>query len=93
MNFLFKNRIKPIVIIQLIVLVPLIIIGLLVFKMKDQVDFFYLGMFQGISAFYWILTAIENFLLKKKAYSIVFFILAVMFIYFSINSFYTWNVK
>lgn len=93
LKFLFKNRIKPIAIVQLLLFIPLFLIGFLVFRMKDHVDFFYLGMFQGIFALYWILTAIENFILKKRGFALVVFILAIMFIYFSINSFHTLTIQ
>ncbi|MGG3564796.1 hypothetical protein ABES03_24670 [Neobacillus rhizosphaerae] len=93
MKFLFKNRIKQIVIIQLLLLIPIFIIGILVFRVKEGVDFFYLGIFQGIVALYWFLTGIENFILKKRGFSLIFFILGVMFILLSLETFHILNIK
>ncbi|WML56156.1 hypothetical protein [Neobacillus sp. PS2-9] len=93
MKFLFKNRIKQIVIIQFLLLIPMFIIGFLVFRAKEGVDFFYLGIFQGIVALYWLVAGIENFILKKRGYSLIYFILTVMFILLSIETFHILNIK
>jgi hypothetical protein len=93
LKFLFKNRIKPIVIIQLLLSIPMFIIGILVFRVKEGVDFFYLGIFQVIFALFWILMGIENFILKKRGFSFVSFILAIMFILLSLETFNILNLK
>ncbi|WP_413300044.1 hypothetical protein AA0X95_17480 [Bacillus sp. 1P10SD] len=93
MKFLFKNRIKQIVIIQLLLLIPIFIIGILVFRVKEGVDFFYLGIFQGIVALYWFLTGIENYILKKRGSALIFFILGVMFSLLSLETFHILNIK
>ncbi|OIK11024.1 hypothetical protein BIV60_18905 [Bacillus sp. MUM 116] len=86
LNKIFERRIKVFVIIQIIFLIPIIIISIFTFTSKS-VNFFYNGMLQIILAGFWFLMGIENILLKKRGFSIVSFVLAVMFVLIAIQSF------
>ncbi|PET44972.1 hypothetical protein CN514_21315 [Bacillus sp. AFS001701] len=85
-NRIFKDRIKQIVIIQFILLIPLLIICIQSFT-TNSINYFYNGLFQIIFALINILNGVEQFILKKNVLSILFFILGIFFVYLSIQSF------
>lgn len=89
---IFRNRIKPFVISQLILLIPMLIIGIYVFKDED-VNFFYFGILQIVYAGFWFLMGLENFILKKKGFSFVSFFFTVLFILLAIQIFHVIKIK
>lgn len=87
-----KNRIKPFVISELILLIVYILVSY--YALKDhQVNFFYNGLGQMIMAVIWLLLGIENFRLKKKGISIAWFILSLLFICLSLQTFFLLSIK
>ncbi|MDN3015714.1 hypothetical protein PH210_05760 [Paenibacillus sp. BSR1-1] len=88
----FKNRVKPIVITQLILTIPMIIIVFLIFT-SNTVNFFYnevTGIILAISMF---LNGIEQYILKKNRVSIAFFVLTLFIILVVIQTFYVASLK
>ncbi|KMY48262.1 hypothetical protein AC625_00875 [Peribacillus loiseleuriae] len=85
-NRIFKDRIKKIVIIQFILLIPLLIMAVYSFP-TNSINYLYNGLFQIIFALINILNSVEQFILKKKGLSISFFILGILFVYLSIKSY------
>ena len=85
-NRIFKDRIKKIVIIQFILLIPLLIMVVYSFT-TNSINYLYNGLFQIIFALINILNSVEQFILKKKGLSILFFILGIVFVYLSIQSY------
>ena len=89
---IFKDRIKPFLIIYLILFIAYLIIS--TYALKDKsVNFFYNGIGQLIIAGFWLLMGIEHFLLKKKLYSIISLTLTLMAIYLAMQSFNLFNLK
>ena len=84
---ILKNRIRPVVMTQFILFFPLIVFTYLTFT-KSPVNFFYFGFIQIIVALMMLLMAIEQFVLKKKGWSIFFFIISIFSILVAVNSFY-----
>lgn len=74
-----KNRIKPIVITQLILAIPMLIIIFLTFT-SNSVNFFYSLLIQIILAISMFLMGIEQYLLKKRSLSITLFALTSLLI-------------
>ncbi|MFB6468994.1 hypothetical protein ACE38V_19765 [Cytobacillus sp. Hz8] len=66
-NRFFKNRVKPIVITQLILIIPMIVFILLSFT-TYPVNFFYSGFVQIILAISMFLLGIEQYILRRKDY-------------------------
>ncbi|MFC5775653.1 hypothetical protein [Ectobacillus antri] len=87
-----KDRIKPFVFIQLIVLIAYLIVSFYSLK-NHEVNYFYQGLSQVIVAVFWLLMGIEQFILKKKLYSIFSIIFSVLFIYLAIQSFSLLKIK
>ena len=88
----FKNRVKPIVITQFILIFPMIVFIFLSFT-TYPVNFFYAGFVQIILAISMFLMGIEQYILKKKVWSISFFILSVFLILVAVQSFYVSTLK
>lgn len=88
----FKSRVKPIVITQLILIIPMIVFIFLSFT-TYPVNFFYSGFVQIILAISMFLTGIEQYTSKKKGWSISFFVLSVFFILVAVQSFYVSALK
>lgn len=82
----FKNRVKPLVITQFILIIPIIVFIFLSFT-TYPVNFFYSGLVQIIFAISMLLMGIEQYILKKKGWSISYFILSVLFIFVAVQSF------
>jgi hypothetical protein len=82
----FKNRVKPIVISQIILTIPIIIFLCLSFT-SYPVNYFYSGIAQSIFAVHWGLMGIEQIILRKKGWSIAFFVLTILFIYVAVETF------
>ncbi|MEH7096621.1 hypothetical protein [Neobacillus vireti] len=89
---IFKSRIKPFVIIQLILLVAYLIISIYSLK-NHEVNYFYEGLSQIILAVFWLLIGMEQFILKKKLLCIFGMVLFVIGIFLAINSFSLLNIK
>jgi hypothetical protein len=88
----FKNRVKPIVITQFILIIPMIIF--IFFSLTTYpVNFFYSGFVQIILAISMFLTGIEQYILKKKGLSISFFIISAFLILVAVQSFYVSTLK
>ncbi len=83
---IFKDRIKPFLVIYLMLLIVYIIISVYTFK-DNSVNYFYNGLGQIVIAGFWFLMGIEHLLLKKKLFSIFCFVLSFMFISLVIQSF------
>ncbi|GHH99443.1 hypothetical protein [Neobacillus kokaensis] len=83
---ILKDRIKPFVIIQFILLIIYLIVSNYALK-NDSVNFLYLGIGQIIIAIFWALMGVENFLLKKKKYSILWFAISLLWVYLAIQNF------
>lgn len=88
----FKNRVKPIVFTQLIIVIPMIIIVLLTFT-SNTVNFFYNAVIQILLAISMFLMGIEQYLLKKKTLSIAFFAITLFIILVVIQTFYVASIK
>ncbi len=86
-NRFYKNRVKPIIIAQMILSIPLFIFLILSFT-SYPVNFFYEGIPQSIFSIFMLLMGIEQILLSKKRMSIVFFVLTVLLISVAVESFY-----
>ncbi|XRG80705.1 hypothetical protein V5E38_10560 [Rossellomorea sp. GAMAL-10_SWC] len=83
----FKNRVKPIVITQMILIIPITV--LFIFSLKSYpVNFLYSGLIGMILAVYMLLSGIEHYILKKKSWSIAFFVLSVFIILVASQSLY-----
>ncbi|WP_430786968.1 hypothetical protein VBD025_15215 [Virgibacillus flavescens] len=83
----FTNRIKPIVITQFILIIPMIVLIYLTFT-TYPVNFFYSGFVQITLAISMFLMGIEQYLIKNKGWSISSFIVSVLLIAVAIQSFY-----
>ena len=88
----FKNRVKPIVITQLILVIPMIIIVFLTFT-SNTINYFYTEVIQIILAISMFLMGIEQYLLKKKIFSITFFALTLLIILVIIQTIYVSSIK
>jgi hypothetical protein len=89
---IFKDRIKPFIILYLILLIAYLFISF--YALKDhRINFFYTGIGQIIMALFWFLMGIEHFLLKKKMFSILWFIMTLIGIYLAIQTFGLLNIK
>jgi len=88
----YKNRIKPIVIAQLILVIPMIIIVFLTFK-SNTINIFHNAIIQILLAISMFLLGIEQYLLKKKRLSIAFFALTLLIILVVIQTFYVASIK
>jgi hypothetical protein len=88
----FKNRVKPIVITQFILIIPMIVFILLSFT-TYPVNFFYSGFVQIILAINMFLLGTEQYILKKKRLSIPFFALTLLIILVVIQTFYISSIK
>ena len=88
----FKNRVKPIVITQLILVIPMLIIVFLTFT-SNTVNFFYTAVIQILLAISMFLMGIEQYFLKKKRWAISFFILTLLIILVVIQTFYVAIIK
>lgn len=91
-NRLSKNRIKQIFIFQSILLIPILIIYVYLL-VSNSINYFYDGLYQIIFALSFILNGIEHFILKKKGSGIFFFIIGILFVYLSIQSFDLYYLK
>ncbi|MDQ0202270.1 hypothetical protein [Neobacillus ginsengisoli] len=87
-----KNRVKQIVITQFILIIPMIVFLFLSFT-TYPVNFFYSGFIGIILAISMFLNGIEQYILKKKGWSISFFILSVFIILVALQSFYVSTLK
>lgn len=83
---IYKDRIKPFLVIYLILLIVYLIISIYTFK-DHSVNYFYNGLGQIVIAGFWLLMGIEHILLKKKLFSIICFVLSLMFIFLAIQTF------
>jgi hypothetical protein len=92
-NRIFKNRIKSIVIMHSILLILFCIFSFFALKDNNIVNHFYNGLGQISLAAIWGLLGIENLLLKRKIFSLCFFVLAFMFIYVAIQSLHLYTLK
>jgi hypothetical protein len=90
---IFQNRIKPLVIMQLILLIPYITFSIFALKEPNTVNYFYNGLGQIVLAVFFCLLGIENLLLKKKIFSLCFFAMAIIWIYIAIQSFHLYTLK
>ncbi|MEH7299997.1 hypothetical protein [Neobacillus drentensis] len=89
---IFKDRIKPFLIIEVILGIASSIIGF--YGLKDhRINHFYVGLGQLIFAGFWFVIGIEHLLLKKKMYFAVCLLGALVFVYIAIDSFSLVNVK
>jgi amino acid permease len=88
----FKNRVKQIVITQFILIIPMIVFLFLSFT-TYPVNFLYSGFIGIILAISMFLNGIEQYILKKKGWSISFFILSVIIILVAVQSFYVSTLK
>ncbi len=71
----------------MILVIPYIV--LIVFSLKSfPVNFFYSGLIGIIMAATMFLSGIENYILKKKNWSIGFFFLSIVIILVAVQSFY-----
>ena len=66
---IFKYRVRSIVITQFILIIPMIVLIFLSFT-TYPVNFFYSGLIEIILAISMLLMGIEQFILKKKGWSI-----------------------
>jgi hypothetical protein len=89
---IFKDKIKPLAIAQLMLFIPIIIISFFIFK-AGSVNFYYNGLLQIIFSAYWLLLGIEQFIFKKKKFSYVYFFFSIMFILLAIQSFNLMSLK
>lgn len=89
---IYKDRIKPFVIVYLILLIAFMITSFYTLK-DDNVNFFYNGLGQIIMAIFWLLMAIEHFILKKKMLSILWFIFFTMGIFLAYQTFHLLSIK
>ncbi len=85
-NSLFRNRIKEIVVIQLLLMIPLIV-NFIVILNSNSINYLSNGIFDMIIAVHNLLLCIEQFILKKKGIGIVFLILTILFLNSGIQSF------
>ncbi|QKE71291.1 hypothetical protein HPK19_00050 [Arthrobacter citreus] len=82
----FKNRVKPIVITQMILGIPVTVF--FIFSLKSYpVNFFYSGLIGTTLALSMFLSGIEQYILKKKSRSIAFFVLSIIIILVAAQSF------
>ena len=88
----FKKRVKPILIAQFILIFPMAVLIFLSFS-TYPVNFFYSGFIGIILAISMFLNGIEQLILKKKGWSISFFILSVFLILVAVQSFYVSTLK
>ena len=88
-TFLFKNRVKPLAIAQLVLIIPIIMI----FIMADLSSTFYISILQGILAANCLLLAIENFILKKRIFSFLYITFTIMFILLIMQTAHLINFK
>ncbi|RCW63357.1 DUF3953 domain-containing protein [Saliterribacillus persicus] len=84
---LFKNRIKPIVITQFILLIPMLVFIYLSFT-TYPVNLFFSGFVQIFLAISMFLMGIEQYILKKKGWSIACFIVSILVLVVAVQSFY-----
>jgi len=91
-NSLFKNRVKKIVVIQLILLIPLFIFFIYSLN-SGSVNYLYNAFFQINIALINLLFCIEQYMLKKKGFSITYLILTILFVYSAIQSFNLYYLK
>jgi hypothetical protein len=92
MNRILRDRIKPFVIIEFIILIPYLIISFYALK-GHTTNFSYLGIGQVNFAIILFLMGIEYILLKKKILSILWFIMTLIWVYLSIQTFGLLNTK
>lgn len=92
MKRIVRDRIKPFVIIELIILIIYLIVGNYALH-GHRINFFYLGIGQFIFAIFILLMGMEYLLLKKKMYSILWFIMTLIWIYLAIQTFGLINLK
>jgi len=88
----FKNRVKPIAIAQLILVIPLLIIVILTFT-SNTVNLFYTAVIQILLAISMFLTGIEQYMLKNKWQAITFFALTLFIIFVVIKTFYVASIQ
>ena len=81
-----KNRVKQIVITQFILIIPMIVFIFLSFT-TYPVNFFYSGFIGIILAISMFLNGIEQYILKKKGWSISFFALTLLIILVAVHMF------
>jgi hypothetical protein len=82
---LFQNRVKPIVIFQFVLIIPMAVFVLLSFK-TYPVNFFYSGCTGMTLATSMFLLGIEQYLKKKK--SVPFFVLTLIIILVAVQNFF-----
>lgn len=85
-KWIFKDRIKPFLIIELLLFIPYIIVSYYALK-GHRVNFFYNGLAQIILAVFWFVMGTEYFFLKRRLISFFYFILTLMLTYLAIDSF------
>ncbi|PEC50653.1 hypothetical protein [Bacillus sp. AFS096315] len=83
----FKNRIKPIIITQMILGFPVTVFFIFSLKSYPPVKFFYSGLIEITFALYMFLSGIEQYILKKKILSITLFVLSVIVIIEAVQTF------
>jgi ammonia channel protein AmtB len=83
---IFKNRIKPFVIIELLLFIPYVIVGYYAVKGQSTNNDYY-GLSQTILAGFWLVMGIEYFFLKRRLVSFFYFIFTLAFIFLSLDSF------
>lgn len=90
-NSFFRNRVKKIAVLQLLLMIPLLLYFIYSLN-SESVNYFYNGLFQILVACINLLFCIEQYILKKKGSSIMFLILAIVFVYTGIQSFNLYNL-
>ncbi|MEE6449250.1 hypothetical protein RAH41_01610 [Gottfriedia acidiceleris] len=83
----FKNRVKHIVIIQMLLGIPITVLFILSLK-SYPTNFFYSGLIGITLAVYMLLSGIEQYILNKKSWSFTFFFLSIVIILVAAQSFY-----
>jgi hypothetical protein len=90
----FKNRVKPIVITQLLLLIPVLVLFILSFTADGVKNISFLsGVQQILLAVFMLLMAIEQYILKKRGLTVVYIILTIVSLSVVIQTFYVISVK
>jgi hypothetical protein len=83
---IFKDRIKPFVIVEFLFFIPYVIIAYYAVKGQSTNNYYY-GLSQTILAGFWLVMGIEYFCLKRRLISFFYFIFTLMLTYLVIDSF------
>ncbi len=88
----FEDRVKPIVITQFILIIPMIVSIIFSFRTHHE-NLFYVGFSQIILSVSMLLSGIEKLKLKKKGSSVSFFVVSIFLILVAVQSFYVSSLK